>query len=194
MYFSLSYDSDDILKTRLQLQWWSWPNTNYVVPGKTATRWYPIGNITKSSTNKFDLPHSITPWSWSFSNKSTQLTYRWSLHDRSFIRSGENRHVVIDIRHLDFKVSRILYQLLVPIVHPGGQMVLALLLSVQRSGDEQVSFLIHSEDGVCSFTFDFKTPHPQRLARLQLWEKKEKWIQLTGARTQINSQPADLHK
>lgn len=52
-----------------------------------------------------------------------QLTYRGPLHDGSIICSGENGAVVIDIRHLDNKVSRILYQLPVPIVHPGSQMV-----------------------------------------------------------------------
>lgn len=99
---------------------------------------------------------------------AAQLTYHGPLHNGPIIYYGKNRAVVIDVRHLDNKVSRILNQLLVPIIHPGSQMVQALLLSVQGSGDKQVSFVIHGEDFVCSFAFYYKTLHLQSLARLQL--------------------------
>lgn len=88
--------------------------------------------ITHSKTKT--VSNLLTSHHLFFSNKSfdsnATLTYRGPLHDGSIICSGENGAVVIDIRHLDNKVSRILYQLPVPIVHPGSQMVWALLLSV----------------------------------------------------------------
>ena len=92
-------------------------------------------------------------------SKITLLTYRGPLHNGSIVCSGENGGVVIDICHLDDKVSRVLDHLVVPIVHPGSQMVCTLLFSVQSSVDKQVSFVIHCEDGVCSFAFYFKPLH-----------------------------------
>lgn len=59
-----------------------------------------------------------------------KLTYHGPLHNGSIICHGENGHVVINVCHVDNEVSRILYQLLVPVVHSGTQMVRAFLLPV----------------------------------------------------------------
>lgn len=92
------------------------------------------------------------------------LTYHGPFHYRPIVSPGENRAVVIDVCHLDDKVSGILDQISVPIIHPGSQVVQVLLLSVQSFSDKQVSFVIHDEDGICAFAFDHEALPLQLLA------------------------------
>lgn len=118
--------------------------------------------------SSFSSPDVFTH-NFSHSHSScSSLTDSGPLHHRPIVGPGEDGGVVVDVRHLDDKVSGVLDQLPVAVVHPGRQVVGVLLLAVQRSGDKQVAFVVHREDGVGSFTVNFKILHLQPLARFQL--------------------------
>lgn len=160
------------------LQWWlckigrhlgSWKHISIML-----SHWFSaIGHTPLTSWLCMPNPgwvSSLGPWLILVGSK---LTLWGALQNGSGKRwRVENRAVVIDVCHLDFKGSRILHQLVVPIKHLGCQTVQTLLLSVQSSGDKQISFIIHNEDVASSLPFNFEILHIQYLAWLQLWKKK----------------------